>query len=205
MKKNPLQRRYILFHKPYAVLCQFTDTAGRKTLADFGPFPKRVYPVGRLDADSEGLLLLTDDGLLKHLFLEPRYRHPRTYLAQVERTPTEDALAELRRGVLIEGKKTLPAKVELLDVVPAVPSRVIPIRFRKSIATSWLEFTLSEGRNRQVRKMTAAVGHPTLRLIRIAIGPLTLGNLQPGETREITPQEAAKLQRFVEKHSRYRS
>ena len=205
MKKYPFRCRYILFHKPYGVLCQFTDTVGRRTLADFGPFPKSAYPVGRLDADSEGLVLLTNDGLLKHLLLEPRYRHPRTYLAQVERIPTEDALAELRRGVLIEGEKTLPARVGLLETVPALPSRAPPIRFRRKVPTAWLKLTLSEGRNRQIRKMTAAVGHPTLRLIRIAIGPLTLGNLQPGEKREITPQEAAKLRRFVEKHSRYRS
>jgi 23S rRNA pseudouridine2457 synthase len=184
---------YIVFYKPYGVLSQFTDDAGRKTLSDFGPFPKGVYPVGRLDADSEGLLLLTDDNDTKHRLLEPRYGHTRTYLVQVERTPTSEALARLRMGVLIEGKKTNEAAVQKLEQEPDVPPRAVPIRFRKNVATAWLEITLTEGRNRQVRKMTAAVGHPTLRILRIAQGPLTLTGMKPGEHRSLDTSEVRLL------------
>ncbi|MBI1803226.1 MAG: pseudouridine synthase [Ignavibacteriae bacterium] len=195
---------YALFNKPYGVLSQFTDSAGRRTLADYGPFPKDAYPAGRLDADSEGLVLLTNDGRLKHLLIEPRYRHPRTYLAQVERIPGRGALHKLRRGVIIEGKKTLPVEVALLHVEPRLPPRSVPIRFRKNIPTAWLKLTLYEGRNRQVRKITAAVGHPVLRLVRIAIGPLTLGDLPPGEMRELAAREMQKLRQLIERSSNYR-
>lgn len=176
---------YLLFHKPYGVLCQFTpDGSGKPTLADFIPVP-RVYPAGRLDHDSEGLLLLTDDGALQHRWSDPRYAHPRSYFVQVERVPDGNALALLRDGVVIQGQRTRPAEVRLLDAEPALPPRDPPIRFRKSVPVAWLELTLREGRNRQVRRMTAAVGHPTLRLVRVAIGPLGLGELQPGEWKRI--------------------
>jgi 23S rRNA pseudouridine2457 synthase len=163
-------------------------------LASYGPFPKDVYPAGRLDADSEGLVLLTNDGMLKHLLMEPKYRHPRTYLAQIERIPDEAALEKLRSGVLIEGRKTLPAEVIRLKSDPELPPRPVPVRFRKNVPTSWIQLTLREGRNRQVRKMTAAVGHPTLRLMRIAIGEITLGKLLPGEYRKLTAGEINTLQ-----------
>src|SRR5713101_7418090 len=177
-KLNPAARyRYFLFNKPYGVLCQFTDKDGRATLADFGKFPKDVYPAGRLDFDSEGLVLLTNDGILKHTLLDPKFQHPRTYLVQVERVPSEEALEELRRGVVIERKRTLPAEVTILDNEPQISPRLVPIRNRKNVPTAWLQITLGEGRNRQVRKMTAAVGHPALRLVRIAICNLTLEGL----------------------------
>lgn len=143
--------------------------------------------------DSEGLVLLTNDGRLKYRLLEPRFEHPRTYLVQVERIPTPDALERLRNGVIIEGRKTKPAVVRLLSEEPEIFPRPVPIRFRKNVPTAWLEITLREGRNRQVRKMTAAVGHPTLRLIRIGIGNLRLGNLQPGSKRELTVKEIQGL------------
>ncbi|MGE5316260.1 MAG: pseudouridine synthase [Acidobacteriota bacterium] len=180
----------ILFNKPFNVLSQFTDEgSGKRTLADYGPFPKSVYPVGRLDYDSEGMLILTDDNALKHRLLDPAFAHPRTYWVQVERIPDEAALETLRRGVVIEGKKTRPALARLLGGDPELPERVPPIRFRKTVPTSWIELTLREGRNRQVRKMTASVGHPTLRLVRAAIGRLTLGALKPGESRRLNEEE----------------
>jgi 23S rRNA pseudouridine2457 synthase len=188
---------YFLFHKPYGVLCQFSGSGARKTLKDFGPFPKDVYPVGRLDAGSEGLVLLTNDGLLKHRLLEPQYRHPRTYLAQVERVPSRHALERLRAGLLIEGRRTRPAKARLLERALRLPERPVPVRVRKTVPTAWLEVTLFEGRNRQVRKMTAAVGHPTLRLIRTAIGPLKLEGLKPGESRALIPKEVDALKTAV--------
>jgi 23S rRNA pseudouridine2457 synthase len=194
---EPNHLTYILFNKPYGVLCQFTDTEGRQTLGHFGPFPENVYPVGRLDADSEGLVLLSNDGELKHVLLEPRYGHSRTYLVQVERVPTEDALRRLRSGVVIEKKITLPAEVILLPGDPGLPERTVPIRFRKNVPTAWLEITLREGRNRQVRKMTASVDHPTLRIVRTKLGPLTLQGLPPGSWRELSPQERRTLLRTV--------
>jgi 23S rRNA pseudouridine2457 synthase len=184
---------YIVFYKPYGVLSQFTDSSGRKTLGSFGPFPKDVYPVGRLDTDSEGLLLLTNDGVTKHRLLEPRFGHERTYLAQVERIPDEAALKELESGVIIEGHRTKVAKVRRLESPPDLPPRPVPIRFRKNVPTSWIEIKLREGRNRQVRKMTAAVGHPTLRLIRTEFGPLRLQGLQPGESRTLSATEVKSL------------
>jgi len=189
--------KYYILNKPYGVLSQFSDEGKRETLAGCGNFPKEVYPIGRLDADSEGLLLLSDDKMLKHLLLEPKYQHPRTYLVQVEGIPTDEALDKLRVGIIIEKKKTLSVEVKLLDKDPDLPARSKPIRFRKNIPTTWIEMTLCEGRNRQIRKMTAAVGYPTLRLIRIRIGSLTLEGLKPGESRELTLKEIESLRELV--------
>jgi 23S rRNA pseudouridine2457 synthase len=177
--------RTIAFYKPYRVLPCFTDPDGRPTLADYVKV-SGVYAAGRLDRDSEGLMLLTSDGALAHRITDPQHKLPKVYLAQIERVPNEEALARLRRGILLSGKRTRSAAVRLLHDEPRLPDRPVPIRFRKNVPTSWLEITLHEGMNRQVRRMTAAVGHPTLRLIRIAIGPITLGNLQPGHWRELS-------------------
>ncbi len=175
-------------------MCQFSDRSGRRTIADYGPFPADVYPAGRLDADSEGLVLLTNDGDLQHRLLEPRYRHSRVYLAQVERIPTAEALDRLQQGVLIESGSICRAEVECLSVPPLLWDREVPIRFRKTVPTQWLKMTIFEGRNRQVRKMAAAVGHPVLRLIRIGLATLQLGDLQPGESRSLTREEVVHLQ-----------
>jgi 23S rRNA pseudouridine2457 synthase len=188
-----VSNRYILFYKPFNVLSQFTGDPGKSTLADFGPFPKSVYPVGRLDYDSEGLLLLTDDNAVKHALTDPKFAHPRTYLVQVELIPDDAALRALRAGVVIEGKKTLPAEARLLTEEPLLPPREPPIRFRKSVPTAWIELTLREGRNRQVRKMTASAGHPTLRLVRSMIGAIGIGTLQPGEHRSLSGSEVKQL------------
>lgn len=191
-----LDKKYIAFNKPYAVLCQFTlpDGSTKETLAAFG-FPKNVYSVGRLDFDSEGLLILTDDVQLNSELLSPQHRHQRTYYACVENEPSLEQLQRLRSGVIIEGKKTLPAKAKLLNQDPKLPPRPVPIRKRKHIATAWLELNLIEGRNRQVRKMTAAVGCPTLRLIRIAINGLSLFDLAltPGEWKILSEDELSHL------------
>ncbi len=184
--------RTLVFNKPYGVLPCFTDPKGRPTLADFVAIPG-VYAAGRLDLDSEGLMVLTSDGALAHLITDPRHRLPKVYLAQVERMPTDEALKQLRQGVLLKGRRTRPAEVRVLSAEPALPDRPVPIRFRKSMPTAWLQITLREGVNRQVRRMTAAVGHPTLRLIRIAIGPLVLGDLAPGHWRELTRREIAQI------------
>jgi len=182
-------RKYLLFYKPFGVLPQFTDKSGRTTLSDFGPFPKDVYPVGRLDFDSEGLMLLTNDGELNHFMLNPQLGHPRTYLVQVERVPDARALRQLRSGIMIEGRRTRRAQARLLSGEPDLPSRPVPIRYRRTVPTAWLEITLTEGRNRQIRKMTAAVGHPTLRLVRTRIGNLTYAGLKPGGYRALTRDE----------------
>lgn len=178
----------VAFHKPYGVVSQFTPLAGHPTLADYG-LPKGIYPCGRLDHDSEGLLLLTDDGALAQRLTDPRFGHPRTYLAQVERLPSAEALARLAKGVKLKDGPTRPCKVRLLKEEPALPLRDPPIRQRKSVPTAWLELTLTEGRNRQVRRMTAAIGHPTLRLVRARIGKLGLEGLGPGRWREVGPSE----------------
>ncbi len=157
-----------------------------------------VYTAGRLDKDSEGLMLLTDHGWIQHRICDPKFKHPRTYWAQVERCPSEDAIAQLQRGVVIKGYRTQPALVELLPADPRLPSRDPPIRYRKSVPTAWLQITLTEGKNRQVRRMTAAVGFPTLRLVRVAIGPLQLAGLKPGEWRHLTPEEERRLQTWIQ-------
>lgn len=180
------------FWKPYGVLTQFTDKDGRPTLGDYITTPN-IYAAGRLDLDSEGLLLLTDDARLKTRLMHPRFEHPRTYWVQVERIPDDDALERLRRGVELNDGWTRRAKVERLENAPDLPERAIPIRFRKHVPDCWLQLTLTEGRNRQVRRMTAAVGHPTLRLVRWAIGPITLDGLQPGEARRLTEAEVEVL------------
>jgi 23S rRNA pseudouridine2457 synthase len=184
--------RALAFNKPYGVLPCFTDAQDRPTLADFVTVPE-VYAAGRLDLDSEGLMVLTSDGELAHHITDPEHKLPKVYLAQVERSPTDEALERLRQGVLLNGKRTRPAEVELVPEPPSLPDRPVPIRFRKSVPTAWLRITLREGLNRQVRRMTAAVGHPTLRLIRIAIGPIGLGDLQPGQWREVTAQEVTQI------------
>jgi 23S rRNA pseudouridine2457 synthase len=183
------KHKYLLFHKPYGVLCQFTqDEPTHNTLKDYSPVPN-VYPVGRLDWDSEGLLLLTNHGQLQHHLCDPKFAHPRTYWVQVERIPPEDALQQLERGITIKNYRTRPAKVQLLSTPPNISDRNPPIRFRKTVPTAWLEMTLTEGKNRQVRRMTAAVGFPTLRLIRTSIVHLRLNELQPGEWRYLTEEE----------------
>jgi 23S rRNA pseudouridine2457 synthase len=189
--------RALRLWKLYGVLTKFTDAEGRPTLADYVDVPG-VYAAGRLDLDSEGLLLLTDDGRLNKLLTDPRHHHPRTYWAQVERIPNEAALEQLRRGVMLKDGRSRPARAHLLDGEPHVngeplPPRPVPIRERKNIPTAWLELTLTEGRNRQVRRMTAAVGHPTLRLVRCAIGELTLDGLTPGAWEWLTPAQMQAL------------
>lgn len=182
--------RLILFNKPYGVLSQFSggsEPGAHPTLARFIDIP-RVYPAGRLDRDSEGPLLLTDDGRLQARIADPRHKMPKTYLVQVEGIPSEDSLARLRRGVDLKDGRTRPAKVSLIDA-PQLWPRDPPIRLRKTVTDQWLELTIAEGRNRQVRRMTAAVGHPTLRLVRWHVGDWSIEGLPPGQWREATPRE----------------
>lgn len=219
---QPIQPyRYLLFYKPFNVLCQFTDAGdravsgqeeivqhdplaeqpaqtARPTLKDYIPVPD-VYPVGRLDQDSEGLMLLTNDGAFQHRLSHPKFAHPRTYWVQVERIPDAAALTQLQAGVTIQGYRTRPATVHLLDVEPDLPPRDPPIRFRKNVPTAWLEMTLTEGRNRQVRRMTASVGFPTLRLVRVGMGNLRLHDLAPGQWRDLQPAELAQFRKIVQK------
>ncbi|TVQ10814.1 MAG: pseudouridine synthase [Leptolyngbya sp. DLM2.Bin27] len=191
--------QYLLFYKPYNVLSQFSEgstppaaSRSRLTLKDFVPV-EQVYPVGRLDRDSEGLMLLTNHGQVQHRLSDPRFAHPRTYWVQVEHVPTPRALDQLRQGVIIKGYHTRPCRAQLIPAPAALPPRDPPIRHRQTIPTAWLELTLEEGKNRQVRRMTAAVGHPTLRLVRVAIAHLHLGALQPGEWRFTTAAERQAL------------
>ena len=186
--------RTLKLFKPYDVLTQFTDQAGRATLKDFVDVPG-VYPVGRLDRDSEGLLILTDDGPLAHRLTDPRFEHPKTYWAQVEHVPGPEAIAALRKGVMLNDGPAKPVAVRLLDSEPDLPERPVPIRFRKNVPTCWVELILREGRNRQVRRMTAAVGHPTLRLVRVAVGAIGLDDLKPGEWRDLDEEERRTLLR----------
>lgn len=179
----------IAFNKPYGVLSQFTpDGSPNRPLAEFN-FPKRVYPIGRLDADSEGLLLLSDEPEWTARLLEPRHAHQREYWAQVERIPSAEALAQLSRGVSIQGRKTLPCRAWFLEPQPQIPPRVPPIRFRKNVPDCWIGLELIEGKNRQVRRMTAAIGHPTLRLLRVRIGRFELGDLPVGQWRVLSDAE----------------
>lgn len=186
MNRISSQREALLlaFHKPFGVISQFLPKGGWRTLAEFG-LPAAVHPAGRLDADSEGLLLLTDDGRLQHRLSDPRYEHPKTYWAHVEGAPTDASLEPLRIGIAIQHYVTRPAAVKVLDPPPTMLPRDPPIRQRKSIPDAWIELVLREGRNRQVRRMTAAVGFPTLRLVRVAIGEIELADLAPGEWREV--------------------
>ncbi|MDX2082277.1 MAG: pseudouridine synthase [Terrimicrobiaceae bacterium] len=171
----------LAFHKPYGVLSQFTpDGSPHRTLAEFG-FPKNVYPIGRLDADSEGLLLLSDEPRWTAALLDPDHHIEKTYWALVERLPAPEAFARLASGIVLDGRLTRPAKARLLDPQPLIPPRDPPVRFRKNVSDHWIELRLTEGRNRQVRRMTAAVGHPTLRLVRTALGAIPLADLAPGE------------------------
>jgi 23S rRNA pseudouridine2457 synthase len=180
----------LAFHKPYGVLSQFTPEPGSqfRTLGDFG-FPKVVYPIGRLDADSEGLLLLSDQAELNQRLLHPRHAHEREYWVQVERIPSADALRKLEQGLVIQGHRTLPCSARLLDPQPQMPPRDPPIRVRKNVPDCWLGMELIEGKNRQVRRMTAAIGHPTLRLVRVRIGGFRLGEMPTGNWKELSTTE----------------
>jgi 23S rRNA pseudouridine2457 synthase len=186
----------LAFNKPYGVLSRFTPEPGSRwrTLAEFG-LPANVYPLGRLDADSEGLLLLSDEPGLNTRLMDPRHAHAREYWALVERVPDDDALARLERGVRLDGENTRPCRVRRLEPPPVLPPREPPVRFRKNVPDCWLALELTEGKNRQVRRMTAAVGHPTLRLVRVRIGGLTLASLALalGEWRELTKAERAAV------------
>ncbi|HYV27841.1 MAG TPA: pseudouridine synthase [Candidatus Eisenbacteria bacterium] len=179
----------IAFNKPFGVLSQFTSDDSRcRTLAEFG-FPKSVYPIGRLDADSEGLLLLSDEPELNERLLHPRHAHAREYWAQIERIPTMAALRQLAKGLDVQGRRTLPCRAWVLEPQPELPPRDPPIRFRQTVPTCWLGLELVEGKNRQVRRMTAAIGHPTLRLIRVRIGSFELGDSLAGRWIVLTAEE----------------
>lgn len=183
------QHKYIAFNKPFNVLSQFTGEKPEETLMVFN-LPKNVYPVGRLDKDSEGLLILSDDGRFIDLMLSPKYDKEKTYHVQVEKIPSEEDLNKLRAGgLVIQDYKTRPAKVKILGEMPEIPARTPPIRERKTVPTCWLEITITEGKNRQVRRMTASIGFPTLRLIRVQVGKYKLNNLLPGQWREISKGE----------------
>lgn len=194
---------YFITYKPFRVLCQFTSEDGKQTLRDFFDVPPNVYPVGRLDYDSEGLLILTDDKKLNHLLLNPAHEHEREYWIQVEGSVSQEAIDELTTGVTInvDGKKfqTKKCKVEKFYSPPSVHERIPPIRFRKNIPDSWIKIILTEGKNRQVRKMTSKVGYPTLRLIRTRIESVTLAQLQPGEKKPISQQELYNLLKIQKK------
>ena len=186
--------RIVLLYKPYGYLSQFTSRDEIPGLSKFS-LPSGIYPAGRLDHDSEGLLLLTDDGGLNHRLTEPKRGHPRTYWVQVERVPDDETLKKLSKGIALSDGPTLPCKARRMDPDPEVPPRNPPIRFRLNVPTAWIELTLTEGRNRQVRRMTAAVGHPTLRLIRAGIGNLKIGELTPGKWRWVDRAEVSLSQR----------
>lgn len=195
-KAGTRPNRTIIFYKPYQVMSSFTDPEGRATVGDYVAIPE-VYAAGRLDYDSEGLLVLTSDGKLAHRITHPRHKLKKVYVVQVEQVPNQTALQDLRQGVLVKGKRTRPAEVELLDEAPPFSERNPPIRYRNNIPTAWLKIILREGRKRQVRRMTAAVGHPTLRLVRTAIGPITLSDLEPGQWRDLTKEELRALEKSL--------
>ena len=185
-------KKYFILNKPYGVLTQFTDKANRKTLSSLYNFPNDVYPVGRLDMDSEGLLLLTNDKQLTDYLLNPKNKHEREYFVQIEGIPTEQGLSKLRDGIILKDGETLPAKVKIIND-PNFPARIPPIRERKNIPTSWLSIILIEGRNRQVRRMTAAIGYPTLRLVRVRMKNILLGNLKIGDVKKMNENEVTRL------------
>ena len=191
---------YFIIYKPFGMLSQFSPEGNKSGLGELFNFPKDVYPVGRLDADSEGLLILTNDKKMNHQLLNPGFRHKRTYWAQVEGLITEEALIKLEKGVTININKkdyrTLPAKATAIAEPVGLPERNPPVRYRKTVPDSWLELTLHEGKNRQVRRMTAATGFPTLRLIRSSIEGLTISGMQAGEVREMTREELYPLLRL---------
>ncbi|HWX23266.1 MAG TPA: pseudouridine synthase [Candidatus Binatia bacterium] len=183
----------LAFNKPYGVISQFTfDGSANRTLAEFG-FPPEVYAIGRLDADSEGLLLLSDEPELNQQLLHPRHAHEREYWAQIERVPAPGALRQMGTGLIIQKRKTLPCRAWILHPQPELPPRQPPIRVRQTVPTCWIGLELVEGKNRQVRRMTAAIGHPTLRLVRVRIGRFTLGELPAGKWRELNPTERGQV------------
>ncbi|PKL82639.1 MAG: pseudouridine synthase [Ignavibacteriae bacterium HGW-Ignavibacteriae-3] len=192
---NQSGKKYFIVNKPYGVLSQFTDKNGRPVLSGLYKFPKDVYPVGRLDFDSEGLLLLTNDKTLTDYLLNPKNRHEREYYVQVENIPVGNDLKKLRDGIILKEGKTLPAKVKIIDC-PDFQARVPQVRQRKNIPTCWLSLTLTEGRNRQVRRMTAAIGFPTLRLVRVRIKNIALGDLRSGEVRKLLGSEIESLKKY---------
>lgn len=200
MRHKKRRHRYIKFFKPYGVLSQFTDAEGRPTIGDYVDVPN-VYAAGRLDRNSEGLMLLTDDGRLNHQLTHPRYEHPKTYLVQVEGIPALEALAALRHGVHVKGRRTRRAEVAVLPEEPQLPPPPSHIGQRKNRPATWLRIVLREGRKRQIRRMTAAVGHPTIRLVRIAIGSIAAGDLEPGEWRDLTPAELRSLHQMLRSES----
>jgi 23S rRNA pseudouridine2457 synthase len=202
-------KQYILVYKPYGMLSRFTPEntmpEGTRTLRALGPLPRDLYPVGRLDADSEGLLLLTNDREVAHRLSHPSFGHPKTYLVQVERIPDQQALERLRRGgIIIQGSPSLPARVRLLEEEPQLPPRGVPIRFRKSVPTAWIELTVRQGKNRLVRRLTSAVGHPTLRLVRTGLGPLRGDDLVPGQFRRLSGDEVRVLRQSLRLESAQR-
>lgn len=186
---------YLLFYKPYNVICQFSPEGDKVTLKEFIKIPS-IYSVGRLDTDSEGLIIITDDNELKQILTEPRFKSEKTYCVQVEGIPCENDLNKIREGLVIKDYKTLPAKIRILENEPEFPERNPPVRFRKSIPTTWLEIKIKEGKNRQIRKMTAAIGFPTLRLIRTKIKHIGIDKLNPGEFRFLTKAEVSELKKI---------
>jgi len=195
---KPNLSKYYALYKPFGVLSQFTSEEGEKTLKSIGDFAKDIYPIGRLDKDSEGLLILSNDKQLVNLLLNPKHQHEKEYFVQVEGVPDDESLKKLADGVVIQGYKTLPAKVRRISE-PKLPERIPPIRFRKNIPANWLSITIAEGKNRQVRRMTASVGYPTLRLVRVRICNVYLHGLNIGEIRELSNAEIKELKSHINK------
>jgi len=195
---KPNLSKYYALYKPFGVLSQFTSEEGEKTLKSISDFAKDIYPIGRLDKDSEGLLILSNDKQLVNLLLNPKHQHEKEYFVQVEGVPDDESLKKLADGVVIQGYKTLPAKVRRISE-PKLPERIPPIRFRKNIPANWLSITIAEGKNRQVRRMTASVGYPTLRLVRVRICNVYLHGLNIGEIRELSNAEIKELKSHINK------